>query len=101
MPLTQVENDLRFRARELIQAGTLPAAVPDRTWGGNGGGQPCSLCGKYIHPNDVEYEIEISDSADQIPYRFHFMCHAAWQFESARQMHLNGSRATETPAKPA
>jgi hypothetical protein len=89
MPLTQIETDLRLRARELIQAGTLPAAVPHRTWGG-GSGEPCSLCGKHIHPNDVEYELEISDSTHPVAiYHFHFMCHAAWQFESARQMHLN------------
>jgi hypothetical protein len=89
MPLTQIETDLRLRARDLIETGRLPATIPDRTWGGNGSGQPCSLCGKYIHANDVEYEFEIGDSIDPTTYRFHFMCHAAWQFESARQMHLS------------
>jgi hypothetical protein len=88
-PLTQIEADLRLQVRAMIDTGRLPAALPHRTWGGNGNGQPCSLCGKYIHPNEVEYEIEMSDSADQPTYRFHFMCHAAWQFESARKMHLN------------
>jgi hypothetical protein len=91
-----METDLRLRARELIEGGTLPAAVPGRTWGGNGSGQPCSLCGKYIHPNDVEYEFEMSDGARRKSYhfyRFHLMCRWAWQLESARQMHLDESRA--------
>jgi hypothetical protein len=89
MPLTRVETDLRLLARKLMEAGTLPTAIPHQTWGGNGSGQPCSLCGKSIRPNDVEYEIEISDGAHQASHRFHFVCHAAWQFESTREMHLN------------
>jgi hypothetical protein len=92
MTLTQLETDLRLLARKLMQAGILPTAIPHITWGGNGSGEPCSLCGKYIHPSDVEYELEISDSAHQTSYRLHFMCHAAWQFESARQMDLDESR---------
>jgi hypothetical protein len=99
-----MEIDLRLRARKLMHAGALPTAIPHRTWGGNGSGEPCSLCGNYIRPSDVEYELEVSDNAHQTAYRFyrfHLMCHAAWQFESSRQMHLNDSLATETPAKPA
>jgi hypothetical protein len=92
MPLTQIESDLRLLAQKLMEAGTLPTALPDRTWGGNGSGKPCSLCGKYIPANEIEYEFEISDSMDPTTYRFHLMCHAAWQFESARQMDLDESR---------
>jgi hypothetical protein len=88
MPLTDIETELRLRARQLIEAGTLPTTIPNRTWGGNGSGEPCSLCGKYIHPNDIEYKFEIGD-VDPATYRFHFMCHAAWQFESARQIRLD------------
>jgi hypothetical protein len=67
--------------------------VPHRTWGGNGSGEPCSLCGKHVRLSDIEYELEVGDGAHPETYRFHFMCHAASQFESARQMHLNESRA--------
>jgi hypothetical protein len=86
MPLTQLENELRLKARALIDEGKLPARSPERTWGGYGTAQSCSLCGQEIGSGDVEYEVRDNAARD---YRFHFMCHAAWQFECARREHLD------------
>jgi len=58
MPLTEKENELRLRARILIEDGVLPGSFPEQTWGGYGAGEPCSLCGQPIKQNDVEYEVE-------------------------------------------
>jgi hypothetical protein len=89
MPLTQVENELRLRARELIQRGHLPGTAPSKMWGGNGSGQCCSLCGKPIRPDEIEYEIEDGFQQNIRTYHFHFLCHAAWQFECARKRFLD------------
>ena len=89
MPLTKLENQLRLQARELIQQGHLPGVEPSQLWGGPGTGQRCSLCGDAINSNDFEYEIEQRANGDARTYRFHFMCHAAWQLECARKAHLD------------
>lgn len=91
MPLTPLETELRGRARELIEQGRLPQLIPLRMWGGKGSGQPCDLCAQAIPPEEVEYEIEDHTQPRDPPslYRFHFLCHAAWQFECARAVHLN------------
>jgi len=90
MPLTQLETELRLRARTLIQEGSLPGSVPDRAWGGHGTEQPCSLCGRLITHKELEYEIESDSGGSRHVYRFHFFCNAAWQFECARQEYLDG-----------
>ena len=85
MALTKLENDLRTQARALIQEGRLPATPPLGAWGGSGVGEPCSLCHRAIGAHEVEYEVRDSTQA----YRFHFLCHAAWQFEQARREHFD------------
>jgi hypothetical protein len=94
MPLTALENELRQLAREHIEAGRLPRAVPSRAWGGHGSDAPCSLCGKIIAKEDVEYEVESLTGGTSHIHRFHFLCHAAWQFECARQEYLSRSGQT-------
>jgi hypothetical protein len=93
MPLTPLENELRGRARALIGAGTLPGAAPSRVWGGRGRGETCALCSKGIHPEEVQDDIELGNDENRRIYRFHFLCHAAWQFECARAEHLSSKRA--------
>ncbi|HET9390344.1 MAG TPA: hypothetical protein VFO44_11915 [Steroidobacteraceae bacterium] len=90
MPLTHLENQLRERARALIEQGLLPASSPTKTFGGYGMGESCSLCGKPVPPPEVEYEVVYNRGI----YRFHFMCHAAWQFEQARREHLDNLAAS-------
>lgn len=84
MPLTELENDLRDCARELIATGALPAQHPVNVWGGNGNGKLCSLCRSVIAREDVQYEMETAAAI----YRFHSMCHAAWLFECSRVEHI-------------
>lgn len=81
MPLTERERELRTRARTLIAQGRLPAVRSLQCWAGTGNNEVCSLCGEPIARNEVEFEIEDATGA---LYRFHFLCHAAWQFECAR-----------------
>jgi hypothetical protein len=81
VPLSQLETELRRRARALIEEGRLPAVRMAQYWGGAGSGHHCSLCDKPIAAPDVEFEVE---AAGGTLFRFHFMCHAAWQFECAR-----------------
>jgi hypothetical protein len=83
MPLEQIETELRVRARELIQRGQLPAACSDRTWGGPGCANACSLCNEIITPDEIEYEVE-GTRGEHVRLRFHPVCHAAWQMECAR-----------------
>ena len=90
MPLTKIENELRTQARSLIAEGRLPGAPAVRTYGGYGAGGICSLCSQPIKPEEVEFEIEHT-TLQGGPFRFHFLCHAAWQFECARYNHLQGN----------
>jgi hypothetical protein len=38
------------------------------------------LCDVVIRSDEVEYEIETSDAPGRRQYRFHFLCHDAWQY---------------------
>lgn len=95
MPLTALESELRHLARDRIQQGRLPHVVPSRAWGGRGSDAPCSLCDKVIGKDDVEYEVESVAGGTPVIHRFHFLCHAAWQFECAR--HEQFSHSGQTP----
>jgi hypothetical protein len=59
-------------------------------WGGNGDGQLCSLCRRVISHEQIKYEMDVGGAT----YRFHSMCHAAWQFECARAEHIARIAAT-------
>jgi hypothetical protein len=83
MPSNRIEHDLRQRARERIRAGHLPCITQYRTWGGRGSDEPCALCDAVIKPDEVEYEIEAPDPESRL-YRFHFICHDAWQSECSQ-----------------
>ena len=84
MPSTRLEDELRLRARELISDGRLPCMTQYRTWGGRGSNAPCALCDVLIKRDEVEYEIESLGQDSARLYRFHFLCHEAWQHECAQ-----------------
>ncbi len=93
MPYNRLENELRGVARELIRAGRLPCGPPAHMWGGYGCDLPCSLCEQVILRSDVEYEIEQRTADGLKQYRFHFLCHAAWQLECIREQTLRAETA--------
>ena len=84
MPLTKLEQELRRLARDRIEKGRLPRAVPARMWGGKGAGKSCALCDKPIGANESELEVEQSIDGAARPLRFHVLCHSLWQLECAR-----------------
>jgi len=90
MPYNRLQNELYARARALIEEGRLSCSHPVRMWGGKGSGLPCALCAEVIPLDQVEYELEYEVSGgNREIYRFHFLCHAAWQVECARKQTVN------------
>jgi hypothetical protein len=85
MSSDRLDDDLRQLARERIREGRLPRITQYRTWGGRGSNEPCALCDLLIKGEAVEYEIEALGPDGIRLYRFHFLCHDAWQYECARQ----------------
>jgi hypothetical protein len=81
------ELNLRGKAREAIRSGRLPTEAPNRTFGGNGSGQLCLVCGDAVRPDQVEFEIEynrhgVEPGLDR--YHLHPRCFAAWEFERTK-----------------
>jgi hypothetical protein len=78
------EARLREQAREAIQNGKLPSRAPDRTWGGPGVGAECSVCGKSVTKQELEFEIQFAHDGTMPGldrYHVHIRCFAAWEFE--------------------
>jgi|GEM_PF-917307 len=86
-------GDLRAAAREKIAAGELPSLAPLQLYAGHGEGQSCALCGAEVEPQDVLYEVEMSQGGT---LWFHLACHAAWQLECVQ---LRGPHATQSVSK--
>ncbi len=86
MPLSKQENERRAIARRLIAEGRLPNVEMADYWDGRGySNSICALCAKTIGADDVQLEVETGKAAPAARiYRFHFLCHAAWQLECAR-----------------
>jgi hypothetical protein len=77
------ESELRQEARRRVAGGRLPCEPQRYLWAGTGDGQLCSLCDRPIHQQQIEYELQFSTSP-QIVYRFHRVCHQAWELECIR-----------------
>jgi hypothetical protein len=78
------EAILRAKAREAVQQGKLPARRADRTWGGPGAGDICSVCAEPIKKDQMEHQIEFArddDNAGVDKFHVHVRCGAAWEFE--------------------
>jgi hypothetical protein len=81
------ETVLRAKAQEVIHAGKLPSRRPDRIWGGPGMGARCAVCGQVITKDQMEFEMEFArdgDNPELHKFSVHVRCHAAWEFERAR-----------------
>lgn len=97
------EETLRRLAREAITAELVPAARPESTWGGNGTGALCDICGLSIPNHEIGFEVEFPrETARARSYHFHSQCFAAWELErhalEAGQLHKlsnGGAQATD------
>lgn len=75
------ESTLRRHARQAIETGKLPDRLPDRTWGGPGCGDCCSICSSPVKPDELELEIEFVRALGRDRHHVHIRCFAAWEFE--------------------
>ena len=78
------ETRLREQARAAIKNGKMPARAPDRTWGGPGVGAECSVCGRPVTKDELEFEIEFAHDGGTPgldKFHVHLRCFAAWEFE--------------------
>jgi len=77
------ETGLRAKAREAIRTGRLPSRRPDRTWGGPGVGVVCTVCGEAVTKDQLEMQVEFSNSPPPglDIFHIHVRCFAAWEFE--------------------
>jgi len=77
------ENELRRAAQQRMATGQLPCEPQQHLWAGAGGGQLCSLCDRPIEPHQIEYELQFNTNPTTL-YRFHRICHQAWELECIR-----------------
>lgn len=76
------EQALRRLAREAMTAERVPAGRPKGTWGGDGTGALCAICGLSISRHGIGFEVEFSgETAPARTYHLHSQCFAAWEFE--------------------
>jgi hypothetical protein len=79
------EDPLNELAREAIRAGRVPMREPDRMWGGDGGGAPCSVCAAPVEGTASGFELEFKQkSGDAQCHHLHVPCYAAWVVEFLR-----------------
>ena len=74
---------LRGKAREAIEARTLPNRPPDQVWGGPGTGARCAICGASTTHAEVELEIEFADDGYPGPssHFVHLRCFSLFELE--------------------
>lgn len=76
------EETLRRLAREAITGDRVPARRPRESWGGNGTGAVCDICGLSIPDHEIGFEVEFSrETAPGRIYHLHSQCFAAWELE--------------------
>jgi hypothetical protein len=91
------ESALREKAREVLQAGTLPNRRPDRTWGGRGVGADCTICGVRVTPDELEFELEFARNGDRPAldkYHVHIRCFSIWDTERHNLEMARGATST-------
>jgi len=75
---------LRDKVLEAIRADKLPNRRPERTWGGQGCGARCTICGEEVRLDEVELELEFAagdGGTERGNYHVHVGCFSAWDFE--------------------
>ena len=77
------ERELRRKALAALRADILPRVRPLRSWGGDGSGELCPVCGRSIEPAEKELELEFASAEGEDTVRelhLHLACFAAWEF---------------------
>lgn len=75
---------LREKARQAMLSGELPDRRPDSTWGGQGAGDACTICGEPVARDEADLEIEFVGAdarASRRRYHMHPRCFVAWESE--------------------
>jgi hypothetical protein len=75
---------LRALARQAIAAGKVPRYAPESMWGGPGSAIECSICGKVVERQELEFELQfVREAGDPAPQtcHLHIRCLEAWQLE--------------------
>jgi len=72
---------LAAEIRLRIDLGMLPSARPEKMYSRYGDGSPCSACGAAVHPAQIQYMFEVSDTT----YHFHIGCLGLWDAELRRR----------------
>jgi hypothetical protein len=95
---------IRDKVLAAVHDGTLPDCSPQRTWGGQGSGASCAICGELISRDEVEFELEFArGSGGSGPgsgpdnYRVHFGCFSLWETER-RKLELARARLSDAGA---
>ena len=73
----------------LKDAGTPAGRVTEdatRVWAGRGTGKPCECCGKAIPAEDVQYDLEVTETLAAVTnacrgrtLSFHLSCYDQWR----------------------
>jgi hypothetical protein len=94
--MTHDDDFLRGKAREAIEARTLPNLAPDQVWGGPGTGARCAICGVSTTHADIELEIEFADDGYAGPssHFVHLRCFSVFELE--RQKLAGGALSART-----
>jgi hypothetical protein len=77
--------DLVTIMREKIRSGILPLPPkpPEKCFVGEGTSRPCDGCDKLIMADEIEYELDVTESRT---LRFHAKCLDAWHTARAEPM---------------
>ena len=79
------ERELRRKARAALDAGLSPREQPKGLWGGNGLGEPCTVCGHPVEATEMELEVEFAfaeiGAQGVREFHLHLPCFAAWEIE--------------------
>jgi hypothetical protein len=82
---------------EAIRSGKLPDRSPERTWAGQGSGATCTICGRLINADEMEYELEFAPGADSKEpegHHIHIACFWAWETERQKPQSKRGTGPT-------
>lgn len=74
---------LRELVRALLRDGCLPRETPAQTWGSEGSGWRCDVCGYPIGVGETEYELLFARLVDA-SLHLHRPCYELWELERQR-----------------